>query len=115
MRTFPSSPPAGVTLAERVWELEARIQQWEFEFFRDKGRKPAFIERREDAEHMRMEVRGRHATAAAARLSLPLPLPPPSLPAVHPQPASPARDPRCARRAGGSCPRSSPDLAQISP
>ena len=81
MRTFPSSPPAGVTLAERVWELEARIQQWEFEFFRDKGRKPAFIERREDAEHMRMEVRGRHATAAAARLSLPLPLPPPSLPA----------------------------------
>ena len=41
----------GVTLQERVWEVEAAITQWEFRFFRANGRKPTFLERVSDEPH----------------------------------------------------------------
>ena len=46
----------GVTLSEQVWELEAKVQQWEFEFVRINRRKPTFQELREDAALVKRQV-----------------------------------------------------------
>ena len=51
----------------QVWELEAKMQQWEFAFVSANGRKPSFMERREDATQVRratelIELRQRSAS-----------------------------------------------------
>jgi hypothetical protein len=56
-----------VTLSEQVWELEAKMQQWEFAFVSANGRKPTFIERREDPTQVKrvtdlIELRQRSAS-----------------------------------------------------
>ena len=60
-------PCAPTLQPSQVWELEAKMQQWEFAFVSANGRKPSFMERREDATQVRratelIELRQRSAS-----------------------------------------------------